>query len=582
MTISEVCIFFTLVIFSKFSSASVSDLDCNFHDLSPPINSILCAIEQKKWYISKSASPMRNIGCLIGGERRCKEIMKIPIEIETPKSPAPPRSKSKKYQQLAMKAEEIVPQTWWRDSFADDKLLLSHGNEEFPRVLMDTSRLRNKKLKNLVQCVTRQQFIRKSLDFNVSDSNSLDSKNVDCNKASIIQVFYDQWILDGGMFGGVWDKSDGGMMWKIPQFSANNESKLILSAISVLDYFYESCGGIWTGCFKLEKTPECRGALAAAAIVVGCKIIVGITDKRKDFVETNLVVGYMLASLGRGLLHGDTSSTGNRPLTKWKVKCSDFIALQGAYLKLYIDSFGFEYTKQLNKHIPLAFPPAEFGIDMKKSWRNISQFEFEPIYTSLRNWMFHESSSLIDFGPYRPLVAVESARRTIESRSNRRVLVDVGANGFFASPKYLLDSYSVYLPFTDAIMIEPEPHFSASIPKAYSQRYNITFHQIYAEVGTGSENDMISLLPKILSKDDYVVLKFDVDPNRYAQGPTMEWGFLFSLMKHPNVAGLIDELYIELHFHFPRLYWDHYHSNWEALDALRFLRNEGIVIHAWP
>lgn len=33
---------------------------------------------------------------------------------------------------------------------------------------------------------------------------------------------------------------------------------------------------------------------------------------------------------------------------------------------------------------------------------------------------------------------------------------------------------------------------------------------------------------------------------------------------------------------FPKLYWYHYHSNWEALDALRYLRSQGSVIHSWP
>ena len=45
-------------------------------------------------------------------------------------------------------------------------------------------------------------------------------------------------------------------------------------------------------------------------------------------------------------------------------------------------------------------------------------------------------------------------------------------------------------------------------------RYNISFLQIYAEVATGSETDMLTLIPKLVGKDDFVVLKFDVDPNR--------------------------------------------------------------------
>eukprot|EP01036_Dinobryon_divergens_P015505 gene15505-21004_t len=177
--------------------------------------------------------------------------------------------------------------------------------------------------------------------------------------------------------------------------------------------------------------------------------------------------------------------------------------------------------------------------------------------------MFSESSNLIDFGPYRPLVSFEEVRNIVRTQRKRRVLIDVGANGFFASPKYLLDSYSPYLPFTHMYMIEPEPHFSATVPEIYLQSYNITFLQIYAEVGTGSDTDVVKMLPTIVTKDDYVVLKFDVDPNKHAQGPTMEWGFLFSLMLDPLAASLVDELYIELHFQFPSLYWDHYHSNWE-------------------
>jgi hypothetical protein len=37
----------------------------------------------------------------------------------------------------------------------------------------------------------------------------------------------------------------------------------------------------------------------------------------------------ILASLGRGLLHGDLETTGDKHLTIWKVKNIDFIALQG-------------------------------------------------------------------------------------------------------------------------------------------------------------------------------------------------------------------------------------------------------------
>lgn len=223
----------------------------------------------------------------------------------------------------------------------------------------------------------------------------------------------------------------------------------------------------------------------------------------------------MLASLGRGLLHGDSSATGNVPLTVWSLRTNDFTALQQAYMKLYTNSFGALYTQQLNKYIPQAFPPS-FPVQVKeRRWSHLAH-KLEPVYTSLRNWMFTEAQALIDFSPYIPLVAFPEVRADLQSKPrSRRVLIDVGANGFFASPKYLLDSYAVHMPFTHAVMIEPEPHFSATVPQAYLDRYNITFLPIYAEVATNSDTDMLKLIPKLVTKDDFVVLKFDVDPNRY-------------------------------------------------------------------
>jgi hypothetical protein len=251
----------------------------------------------------------------------------------------------------------------------------------------------------------------------------------------------------------------------------------------------------------------------AASLVATTHYIADIAGKKKAFSESGFVRGYMLASLARGLLHGDNSGTGAAPLTSWGVRTNDFTALQAAYMRLYIDSFGALYNDQLNKYIPLAFPPT-FTVHSKTRWRHLAQ-QLEPVYTSVRNWMFTEAQALIDFSPYRPLVAFPEVQQHLRSTPCRRVLIDVGANGFFASPKYLLDSYAVYAPFTHAIMIEPEPHFSATVPAPYLKRYNITFMPIYAEVATGSDTDMLKLLPKMVTKDDFVVLKFDVDPNRY-------------------------------------------------------------------
>ena len=571
-------IVFLLILINIDNIISINDYNCDFdNNISKHIRSILCAVENGKWYIPLNSSALNNAGCLLGplisGGTRCDKILRIPNENELKRSPLPPPAKNKQYQKLAMKAEELVPKTFWREAYADSSLLLTKNDRELPKQQLDSSRMKNKKLKQLLQCATRQPFIRKSFDF--SDDMNIDTKCKAMEEPVIIS-FKELWFKDENKhLGGILKKVEGIDTW-IPDDKYNG--KLLVSAMEALEYFYMNYGGIWTGCFKMERSSPCRGALSAAAIVSSTHIIYDIAGRRKEFSESSFVAGYMLASLGRALLHGDTAYTSDKPITSWNLKCTDFVALQGAYLKLYIKSFGAAYNKQLDHYIPMAFPP-KFEVNAKQEWKHLSN-NFEPVYTSIRNWMYTEAGNLIDFGPYRPLVAEAEVRSKVKSR--KRVLIDVGANGFFASPKYMLDSYSAYLPFTHAIMVEPEPHFSASVPKAYTQKYNITFLQIYTEVNTDSDTDIIKMLPSLVSKDDFVVLKFDVDPNRYAQGPTMEWGFLFSIMANENVANLVDELYIELHFHMPMLYWSHLHSNWEALDAFRYLRKNGAIVHAWP
>ena len=37
---------------------------------------------------------------------------------------------------------------------------------------------------------------------------------------------------------------------------------MIFLFLQVLDHFYTNYGGVWTGCFRFEKSSACRGALA--------------------------------------------------------------------------------------------------------------------------------------------------------------------------------------------------------------------------------------------------------------------------------------------------------------------------------
>mmetsp|Transcript_3919 Transcript_3919/g.8837 ORF Transcript_3919/g.8837 Transcript_3919/m.8837 type:complete len:578 (-) Transcript_3919:150-1883(-) len=564
---------------SIVSIALSKDAACTLDSLSQvslPISAIVCAIENGVWRIPANSPALVNAGCMLSaGPKRCAGVMPIPTREQVPISPPPPNALNKDYQRLAEIAEKVVPQTWFRDGFDNPLLLLSRNDTELPRKQLNIRQLSNKKLRNMYQCVTRQQFIRKYLDFSLAVDESGSARKCTAMGEAVVQDFQKLWTTQGKMLGGRLT----GDIW-LPD---ENGPELLIAALEVLAHFFETYGGIWTGCFKLDRNADCRGALAAASMVVSTHFLADVAGRAKTFQESQLVRGYMLASLGRHLLHGDVQSTGSAAMGRFQLRTNDFTALQQAYLRLYIDSFGALYSRQLNHHIPMAFPPT-FPVHAKRRWVHLAQ-SLEPVYSSVRNWMFTESQNLIDFSPYRPLVACADVRQKLLSdgaEGRRRVLVDVGANGFFASPKYLLDSYAPYLPFTDAIMIEPVPHFLGAVPEPYKKRYNITHMPIYAEVATDSATDMLKLLPTMVSKEDFVVLKFDVDPNRFAFGPTMEWGFLFSLMGRPEIAELVDEIYIELHFHFPALFWKHRHSNWEALDAVRYLRSQGAIVHAWP
>ena len=44
--------------------------------------------------------------------------------------------------------------------------------------------------------------------------------------------------------------------------------------------------------------------------------------------------------------------------------------------------------------------------------------------------------------------------------------------------------------------------------------YRIVLTYIHVQVATGSATDMLQLIPQLVDEKDFVVLKFDVDPNR--------------------------------------------------------------------
>lgn len=183
---------------------------------------------------------------------------------QVPASQPPPSARIPQYQELALKAEKVVPRVWWREGFADDKLLLSRNNDELPKKLYDgTSTLSNKKLKNIYQCVTRQQFMRKAYDFQHFNNTISKREKVVCMAMDqqVVKDFHKLWSEHSLDLDGSYTVSKDGKnkLWYPNQ---SNRGQLIMAASEVMEHFYLNYGGVWTGCFALEKFPECRGALA--------------------------------------------------------------------------------------------------------------------------------------------------------------------------------------------------------------------------------------------------------------------------------------------------------------------------------
>ena len=207
--------------------------------------------------------------------------------------------------------------------------------------------------------------------------------------------------------------------------------------------------------------------------------------------------------------------------------------------------------------------------------------ELEPILPSGRNFDYREFGQLISFNAYRPLVSFESVKQRIY---RKKILIDAGANAFATSPKQLVDNYAALgMQFDELVMFDPNVKGEQKIPYVYKNKMKIIFHKKYVELGTRNvETDLISWIAKNVQKDDFLVLKLDMDENLDMNGPTMEWAFLGDLLYSESLA-LVDELYIELHYRNDRIGWKHEtHSSRQRYDVVRQLRNCGMAIHDWP
>ncbi len=348
--------------------------------VSTPVQHMLCAVESGVWALpaAVSAPPYSKKNCLLDPKGdRCEIARPVPKQEDTPASPPPPPSRNPEYHKFASQAEKLVPKTWWREAFASDSLLLSRNDNELPaKQFSEKKNVDNKKLKNLYQCATRQVFIRKSYSYseegeepplpneqpqNIKPSSPDGGKSV-CmaSHEPAVQTFFKLFTEDPNL-GGIYRSHDQSDVYssesspitprrlrKVGWYpSKHHDGKMYMSAYETLQFFYKEVGGIWTGCFKMLKSPYCRGAVASAAMVVSSHLLADIAQSgREGFRDSNhrklaglggtLVQGYMLASLGRGMLHGNTDNVGDVPSTPWGVKTVDFVALQQAFLKVRI------------------------------------------------------------------------------------------------------------------------------------------------------------------------------------------------------------------------------------------------------
>lgn len=245
--------------------------------------------------------------------------------------------------------------------------------------------------------------------------------------------------------------------------------------------------------------------------------------------------------------------------------------MSGLWMSAYANRVGPVRHAYQSSKLPVRFP---LGCQHSAEYAREVVF-LEPLEAHLRNLAFVETRNPIVFAPYRVLPSLPS----VKARSyRRRILIDIGANEFERSPRFLIDMYEPFAPFDEVYLLDPHP---LSPSPSYSARYKIQNVLGSISIGSGDDSDLLAAFDRLnIKADDFVVLKFDVDEG--PQGLTMEWGFLRYFVSS-KLFLLVDELFLELHFFWPLIGWHHHaHSMWEAFDAMRQLRACGVAVHAWP
>jgi len=202
----------------------------------------------------------------------------------------------------------------------------------------------------------------------------------------------------------------------------------------------------------------------------------------------------------------------------------------------------------------------------------------EQMYPDLRNMWYHEHQALIDFTPYVPLPATGVVIDThLKAKKGKTILIVAGANKFCRAPKYLMEMYSPYFSFDKIFLFDG--HEIDGLPENVTEA-KISVQTRWMSIATRDESDLIALLPSMVREEDFVVLMWDTD--LAAAEETLEWGFMADLLSQTH--SLVDELFVEMHFTYPRINWIYdQHVPREAFELLSQLRHTcGFAVHAWP
>lgn len=315
---------------------------------------------------------------------------------------------------------------------------------------------------------------------------------------------------------------------------------------------------------------ECQAAWGALLFAHSSSLMLSPTSPSKTLRIRDITRGIVSLGVSEMMLNG-----------VWELdEVPSFVppsALFYTFAQHLMVKYSNEVSYERKQFLRTAIPATKFK---SLYFKYVKQFEvdlLEPLEPHLRNLMYVELGKVgtTSFLPYR---IVPTLPQFDASKFVRKILVDVGTNAYLGSGATMIRMYEPFIHFDEVHFFEPK---KLNISERQRRKYNISEYNIITEVCSGHNlRDIAFWLRENFSEDDFIVLKYDLDNG--VIGPTIEWPFLHCLIETGAIR-LVDELYLELHFWFPKIGWKHqFHTMRQAFDLLRKLRELNVPVHAWP